>query len=73
MSGNSLDKLASFIDANSRTPVRGDAWLRAALDGCRKSMNYIVEHCIEDVNTLDSIVDMVKPYSTAFNAWGSGR
>ena len=36
-------------------------------------MNYIGEHCIEDVNTLDSIVDMVKPYSTAFNAWGSGR
>lgn len=73
MSGNSLDKLASFIQANSKTPVRGDAWLKAALDGCRKSMNYIVEHCIEDVNTLDSIVDMVKPYSTAFNAWGSGR
>jgi len=53
--------------------VRGDAWLKAPLDGSRKSMNYIVEHCIEDVNTLDSIVDMVKPYSTAFNAWGSGR
>ncbi len=50
-----------------------NAWLRAALDGDRKAMDYIVEHCVEDVMTLERIVDAVKTYSTAFNSRGSGR
>ena len=73
MSYNSLDKLASFLNVNSKTDVDANAWLRAALDGDRKAMDYIIEHCIEDVLTLERIVDAVKSYSTAFNSWGSGR
>lgn len=72
MSYNSLERLADYLGVNSKTPVTGDMWMRAALDGDRKSMDYIVKHCIEDVYTLDKIVDMVKPYSKAFNSFGSG-
>lgn len=73
MSYNSLEKLATFLDCNSKTKVEGKYWLRAALDGDRKAMNYIVKHCVEDVATLEQVVDSLKSYSTAFNTWGSGR
>ncbi len=73
LSYNSLDKIASYMKVNSKSPVTGDMWIRAALDGDRRAMDYIVKHCIEDVRTLERIVDGVKPYSTAINAWGSAR
>jgi uncharacterized protein YprB with RNaseH-like and TPR domain len=73
MSYNSLDRIAEFLGVNSKTEVTGDMWLKAALDGDRRAMNYICAHCVEDVLTLERIVDAVKSYSTAFNAWGSGR
>lgn len=73
MSYNSLDKIGAFLGVNSKTPVSGELWVKAALDGDRRAMNYIVEHCVEDVETLTNIVDAVKPYSTAFDSWGSGR
>src|SRR5438874_6099426 len=73
MSCNSLDKLASFLNINSKNDLDANAWLRATLDGDRRAMDYIVEHFVEDVMTLERIVDAVKSYSTAFNSWGSGR
>lgn len=73
MSYNSLDKLAGYLGCNSKTEVEGNMWLKAALDGDRRAMNYIVRHCVEDVKTLERIVDAVKGYSTVFNSWGSGR
>ncbi len=47
--------------------------LRRALDKDRKAIDCIAEHCVENVLTLERIVDEVKSYSTAFNSWGSGR
>lgn len=73
MSYNSLDKIAGFLGCNSKTDVTGEMWVRAALDGDRKAMDYIVDHCVEDVETLTGIVDAVKPYTTVFNTWGSDR
>jgi uncharacterized protein YprB with RNaseH-like and TPR domain len=72
-SWNSLDKIAEFLGVSSKTPVRGETWIRAALDGDRKAMNYIVEHCVEDVKTLNRIISAMKDYSTAFNSFGSAR
>ena len=72
MSYNSLDKLATFFGVNTKSQVVGDVWLRAALDGCKKSMNEIVSHCIEDCNTLERVVVRLKPYCTNLNSWGSG-
>ena len=72
MSYNSLESLAKFLGVNSKTEVSGDQWLQAALDGSTKAMNYIVEHCIQDVLVLEKVVRSLKAYSTNYNAWGSG-
>lgn len=73
MSYNSLERIADFLGCNSKTPVSGDQWLRAYLDGDKDSLDYIVKHCIEDVLTLEKIVEALKAYSTQLNSWGSGR
>jgi uncharacterized protein YprB with RNaseH-like and TPR domain len=72
LSYNSLERIAGFLGVNHKTVVDGDLWLRAALDGDRKAMNYIVDHCVKDVSMLEDIVDAVKAYSKTFNSWGSG-
>lgn len=72
LSYNGLERIADFLGCNHKTPVDGDLWLRAALDGDRKAMNYIVAHCVKDVVMLEGIVDAVKEYSKTFNSWGSG-
>jgi DNA polymerase III epsilon subunit-like protein len=71
LSYNSLDRATAFLGCNTKSPVDGDMWLRAALDGSRRAMNYIVAHCIEDVRMLEKEVLAVKGYSTTFNGWGS--
>jgi DNA polymerase III epsilon subunit-like protein len=72
MSWNSLEKIATFLNCNSKTDVEGDIWLKAALDGNTQAMNKIVTHCIHDVYTLERIVHSLKSYSTNYNSWGSG-
>lgn len=72
MSYNSLENLAKFLGVNSKTEVSGDQWLQASLDGNTKAMDYIVEHCVQDVLVLEKVVKSLKAYSTNYNAWGSG-
>lgn len=45
MSWNGLDKVAAHLGCNTKTDVEPDQWLKAALDGDRRAMSYIVEHC----------------------------
>src|SRR5436309_1126021 len=35
-------------------------WLAAALDGSRKAMRYIVDHCVQDVLVLEKVVGALK-------------
>lgn len=72
MSYNSLEKIADLLGVNTKTPVRGETWVRAALDGDREAMDLVVEHCVEDVKVLEKVVEALKTYSTALNSWGSG-
>lgn len=72
MSYNSLESLAKFLGVNSKTEVSGDTWLQASLDGSRKAMSYIAEHCVQDVLVLEKVIKSLKAYSTNYNAWGSG-
>ena len=72
MSSNSLASLASLIGAGEKTVVDGDMWLRASLDGDKGAMDYIVKHCVVDVEILDKVADSVKPYCSVFNTYGSG-
>ena|ERR1700675_3910218 len=72
MSSNSLASLASLIGAGEKTPVDGNLWLLASLDGDKEAMDQIVKHCVVDVEILDKVADAVKPYCSVFNQWGSG-
>lgn len=72
LSYNSLEKVAEHLGCNSKTEVRPEMWLRASLDGSREAMNYIVEHCVQDVLVLEKVIGRLKEYSTNFNSWGSG-
>lgn len=73
LSYNSLEQLIDFLGiTEKKTPVSGDQWLSASLDGCVESMDYIVRHCVQDVLSLERVVTKLKHYSTQFNAWGSG-
>jgi uncharacterized protein YprB with RNaseH-like and TPR domain len=72
MSYNSLAQVANHLGINTKTDVKPEHWLKAALDGDTESMNYIVEHCIQDVLVLEKVVGALKAYSTTYNAWGSG-
>ena len=73
MSFNGLSQIASLLKCNSKTEVEPEIWVRAAFDGCTKSMDYITAHCVEDVFTLEKVVDKLKELSTGFNSYGSGR
>lgn len=68
---NTLDRITQLFDCNTKTSVDLRVWARAMLDGDKRSMNYIVQHCVEDVKMLEKIVVKLKPYCTQFNNWGS--
>lgn len=72
MSSNSLASLSSLIGAGDKTVVDGNMWTKAALDGDREAMEYIVKHCVKDVDILEKVADAVKPYCSTFNSYGSG-
>jgi uncharacterized protein YprB with RNaseH-like and TPR domain len=72
LSYNSLDAIASMLGVNTKTVVEGKQWLRAALDGDTRAMNYIVEHCVQDVLVLEKVVGALKAYSGTYNSYGSG-
>jgi hypothetical protein len=72
MSYNSLEQIANHMGVNTKTEVKPEMWLRAALDGDSKAMSYIVHHCVEDVLTLERVAGGLKVYSTTYNTYGSG-
>lgn len=72
LSFNSLDQVASHLGVNKKTPVTPKQWITAALDGSTEAMDYIVQHCIRDVYTLEHVVEALKAYSTTYNTYGSG-
>ncbi len=72
MSFNSLNQVANHLGVNSKTEVEPRQWLAAALDGSRKAMRYIVEHCVQDVLVLEKVIGALKAYSGTYNTYGSG-
>jgi uncharacterized protein YprB with RNaseH-like and TPR domain len=71
LSSNSLDRATNFMGINTKSSVDGEIWLKAALDGSKPAMNYIVKHCVEDVKMLEQVVAKTKGYCSSFNCWGS--
>lgn len=54
---NSLEQVGAHFGIGGKTLVTGDHWMKAALDGNHKSMNYIVEHCVADVEILERVAE----------------
>jgi uncharacterized protein YprB with RNaseH-like and TPR domain len=72
MSFNSLAQVANHLGCNVKTDVEPKEWLKAALDGDRQAMGYIVEHCVQDVLVLENVIGSLKAYSGTYNSYGSG-
>lgn len=71
---NSLDKLIHWLDVpHEKTEILWTEWTKAAFEGRRKSMNYIVEHCIADVKALECVYDSVKRLVKGVDDQGSSR
>ncbi len=71
LSGNSLRRVTEHVGCAGKTEVHGHQWLEAALDGSRKAMNYIVDHCVADVEILETLASQIAPYVKQINSWGS--
>jgi DNA polymerase III epsilon subunit-like protein len=71
ISRNSLESFGRHHGIYGKTHVEPDIWNRAALDGDRKAMDYIVKHCVADVKLLEKLTDRVKYLVPKITSWGS--
>ena len=70
--GNSLDRLSDFIHtSDSKSIVSGEIWMKAIYNRDYSCLDYIVEHCIIDVNVLEEVAWEFRAYMGNINAWGS--
>lgn len=65
LSRNSLDNLSQFLGVEHRkTKIDGNLWVQALVGAGKpkgkKAMNYIVEHCVQDVLVLEECYMRVK-------------
>jgi len=61
LSRKSLQNVGYFLNFSAeKTPVEGKIWKRAAT-GDRKSLKYIKDHCIADIELLEEAYDRLKP------------
>lgn len=71
ISRNSLESFGRHHGIYGKTHVEPDIWNRASLDGDKRAMSYIVEHCVADVKMLEQLTDRVKYLVPKVNGWGS--
>lgn len=58
---NNLQKLIDWLDIpDSKTDIKWDHWMKASYEGSRKSMDYIVGHCVADVTALHAVYDEMR-------------
>lgn len=57
-----LDRVAGFFGVSSKTHIDPQLWVGAAMDGDEKAKDYIVEHNIEDVITLEKVYTIFMDY-----------
>lgn len=69
---NRLGAIADMIGVkDKKTPLDMSVWMDAILNGTRKSMDLIVEHCIADIKVLAGVTDLVRPYIKVLDDRGS--
>ena len=62
MHSNRLVALQEYFEvANNKTPLTPQVWQRAS-QGCKKSLKYIIEHCVADVAVLEDVFNVMRPW-----------
>lgn len=73
MNRNSLGSIAGHVGVrDKKTPIDWEDWMAATYDGDTKAMDRIVKHCVADVNVLEGVLEVVKPYVKVLDDRGSG-
>jgi uncharacterized protein YprB with RNaseH-like and TPR domain len=57
---------------DKKTPLDLSIWTAAMLDGSKKAMNLIVEHCEADIKVLSAVLPHVKQFIKILDDRGSG-
>jgi uncharacterized protein YprB with RNaseH-like and TPR domain len=71
---NSLRSLISFLGLTTqKTEVNQNVWMRATLNGDKKSMDYIVHHCEIDVRALEEVYDRMRKLINKVDSVGSSN
>jgi uncharacterized protein YprB with RNaseH-like and TPR domain len=69
---NRLGSISDFVgSANRKDTLDMSIWMDAVLNGTKASMDKIVNHCISDVDELDDVLKLVKPYVKVLDERGS--
>lgn len=69
---NRLGAISAHLGIEDRkTPLDMAVWMDAILNGTKKSMNLIVEHCVADVKVLSGVLTYVKPFIKVLDDRGS--
>jgi len=72
LSRNSLAKLLEFFGIqDQKTAIRWEHWMQAAFNGNRKSLDYIVDHCVKDVDLLEQAYEKTKRLVKGIDEKGS--
>lgn len=68
----SLKSLTDLLHLDEKkTELYMSVWIKAMLDGDVEALDYIVEHCVRDVECLWKVFDALKDYSSVVNNKGS--
>lgn len=57
---------------DKKTPLDLSVWADAMLNGSKKAMDLIVEHCEADIRVLSGVLQHVKPFIKVLDDRGSG-
>lgn len=69
---NSLGAISDYLGIEAKkTPLDLSVWASAMLDGDRRAMNKIVEHCEADIEVLSAVLPHVKQFVKVFDDRGS--
>ena len=64
LNSNRLASVSSFLEIEEKTKLDGPTWIKASA-GNKKALDYVVEHCIQDVIVLEQAFNKIKPLITS--------
>lgn len=59
---NTLNYIAGFLGLGSKNSTSFDLWKKIVLDKDKKSLDYMIKYCMQDVNLLEKVYNKLSPY-----------